>query len=69
MLAGKISEVTLPVAELFADTARTQPIAAVNGATNIETVRSLIPEYGRYWAKAASEPDAGTSSQTMSWCG
>lgn len=58
--AGTASHVTLLVAEFLAQAGRAQPGVPVGEATVAGTVRGLIPEYGRYWAKAAREPGAET---------
>jgi len=58
--AGTASHVTLLVAEFLAGAGRAQPAAPVSEAAVREAVRGMIPEYGRYWAKAAREPGAET---------
>lgn len=58
--AGTASHVTLLVAEFLASAARAQNAVAVSEAAVADAVRGLIPEYGRYWAKAAREPGAET---------
>lgn len=65
--AGTASHVTLLVAEFLAGAGRAQPAAPVSEAAVAEAVRGLIPEYGRYWAKAAREPgaEAGLASDAL----
>jgi len=58
--AGTASHVTLLVAEFLAAAGRAQPGTPVSEAAVAEAVRGLIPEYGRFWAKAAREPGAET---------
>lgn len=58
--AGTASHVTLLVAEFLADAGRTRPGAPVAAESVADVVRGLIPEFGRYWAKAAREPGAET---------
>lgn len=58
--AGTASHVTLLVAEFLAGAGRAEPAQPVSEAAVREAVRGLIPEYGRYWAKAAREPGAET---------
>jgi len=59
--AGTASHVTLLVAEFLAGAGRARPTAPVSEAVVVEAVRGLIPEYGRFWAKAAREPGAETA--------
>jgi uncharacterized protein (TIGR02678 family) len=56
--AGTASHVTLLVAQFLAEAGRASPGAPVMEAAVAECVRALIPEYGRFWAKAAREPGA-----------
>lgn len=58
--AGTASHVTLLVAEYLADASRARLDAPVSEAAITEAVRGMIPEYGRYWTKAAREPGAET---------
>jgi uncharacterized protein (TIGR02678 family) len=58
--AGTASHVTLLVAEFLASAGRAQDEAPVSEAAVADAVRGLIPEYGRFWAKAAREPGAET---------
>ena len=58
--AGTASHVTLLVAEFLASARHAQPGAAVSESAVAAAVRDLIPDYGRYWAKAAREPGAET---------
>lgn len=58
--AGTASHVTLLVAEYLAEANRERPGAPVSEAAINEAVRGMIPEYGRYWTKAAREPGAET---------
>jgi uncharacterized protein (TIGR02678 family) len=55
---GTASHVTLLVAEYLAGASRARPGAPVSKAAVNEAVRNMIPEYGRYWTKAAREPGA-----------
>lgn len=57
---GTASHVTLLVAEYLASANRAQPNAPVSAAAVTEAVRGMIPNYGRYWTKAAREPGAET---------
>lgn len=65
--AGTASHVTLLVAEFLADAARVRPAQPISEAAVCDAVRGLIPEYGRYWAKAAREPgaEAGLASDAL----
>jgi len=56
--AGTASHVTLLVAEFLAHTGRARPGVPVSEAAVRDAVRDMIPEYGRYWAKAAREAGA-----------
>jgi len=58
--AGTASHVTLLVAEFLASAGRAHDVAPVSEAAVADAVRSMIPEYGRFWAKAAREPGAET---------
>jgi len=62
--AGTASHVTLLVAEFLADARRAQLAEGGNNVVSeaavAETVREMIPKYGRFWAKAAREPGAET---------
>jgi len=58
--AGTASHVTLLVAEFLASAGRAHEAAPVGEAAVADAVRSMIPEYGRFWAKAAREPGAET---------
>jgi uncharacterized protein (TIGR02678 family) len=58
--AGTASHVTLLVAEFLASAGRARDGVPVSEAAVAEAVLGLIPEYGRFWAKAAREPGAET---------
>lgn len=56
--AGTSSHVTLLVAEFLAAAERAAPGAWVSESAVADFIRGVVPEYGRYWRKAAREPGA-----------